>query len=290
VLPFVVSEALLLSLCIALAGSYFCYCMSCITLLSDFGLTDASVASAKGILMQYVPGIPIVDISHSIEPFHLQQAAYILATGYRNFAKGTVHVVLFDVFAERQPRLLLCEKNGHYFLAPDNGILALAFSSGYDQVWNCLELQRENVFKDWLHRAGEIIRLIQTQGPEALQLTPCELKNAPLHWLPKVDGNVVECHVIHIDRFENVVINITKQQFEEVGHGRPFRIQFMRDEEITSISNHYTDEKEGEKLCRFNGTGYLEIAINRGKAASLLGLRLHQKQHLMYNTIKIFFE
>ena len=105
-----------------------------------------------------------------------------------------------------------------------------------------------------------------------------------------INGNVVECHVVHIDRFENVVTNMTRDLFEKIGAGRPFRIQFMRDEEIHYISNHYNDQREGEKLCRFNSTGYLEIAINRGKAASLFGLRLHQKQHLIYNTIKIFFE
>ena len=264
--------------------------MSCITLLSDFGLIDASVASAKGILRQYTPHLPIVDISHSIEPFHLQQAAYILASAYKNFSSGTAHVILFDVFSEKEPRLLLCEKEGHYFLAPDNGILSLTFRNGYDHVWNCFDLNREQAFKDWLHRTGNIILQLQSLAAADLQLEECELKNAPVHWLPKVDGNTVECHVIHIDRFENVVLNITKQQFEEVGKGRPFRIQFMRGEQISYLSNHYSDEREGEKLCRFNATGYLEIAINRGKAASLFGLRLYQKQHLMYNTIKIFFE
>ena len=264
--------------------------MSCITLLSDFGLMDASAASAKGILMQYTPQLPIVDVSHSIEPFHLQQAAYILASAYRNFSKRTCHVILFDVFSDKEPQLLLCEKDGHYFLAPDNGILALAFNSACDNVWNCMTLEREHIFKDWLHRTGEIIKHLQTETPDSLNLEAVEIKNAPQHWQLKVEGSTVECHVIHIDRFENVVVNITRQQFEEVGKGRPFRIQFMRDEEINYLSNHYSEEREGEKLCRFNSTGYLEIAINRGKAASLFGLRLYQKQHLMYNTIKIFFE
>ena len=100
----------------------------------------------------------------------------------------------------------------------------------------------------------------------------------------------MECQVIHIDRYENVVINVTKQQFEDIGKGRNFRISFMRDEEITEISTHYHNVKPGEKLCRFNNNGYLEIAINRGQAASLFGLTLYREQHLFYNTIKIFFE
>lgn len=258
--------------------------------MSDFGLQDASVASAKGILMQYVPEIPIIDISHQIEPYHLQQAAYILASAYNNFPPGTCHLLLFDVYAEKDPSLLLCEKDGHYFLAPDNGILALAFNSEIEHVWNCFKLSKDHHFKDLLHRAGETIKALQGKSPAALKLPVCELKNAPMHWRAKVEEGAVECHVIHIDRFENVVINMRREQFESVGQGRPFRIQFMRDEEIHELNTHYGNVKEGEKLCRFNSTGYMEIAINRGKAASLFGLRLHREQHLMYNTIKIFFE
>ena len=264
--------------------------MSCITLLSDFGQTDASVASAKGILMQHTPQLPIIDISHTVEPFHLQQAAYILASAYHSFPENSCHLVLFDVFSEKEPRLLLCEHEGYYFLAPDNGILSLAFNTEHDKVWKILDLDASHTFKDWVKGCAALIRRLQEAAPGDLGLEPAELRKAPLHWEPRVEGNTVECHVIHIDRFENVVVNITRRYFEEVGGGRPFRIQFMRDEELNTISSHYSDEREGEKLCRFNTTGYLEIAINRGKAASLLGLRLHQKQHLIYNTIKIFFE
>lgn len=263
--------------------------MGCITLLSDFGLMDASVASAKGILMQYTGISPIVDISHSIEPFHLQQAAYILASAYPNFPAGTVHIILFDVFSEKEPRMLLCEKEGQYFIAPDNGILSLAFSDNYGRVWNCMELSSEQVFKDWIHRTGEVARQLQHSDAASLNLPSCELKNAPVHWLPKLEGNALECHVIHIDRFENVVLNVTREQFEELRGERNFRIQFAR-EEINTINHHYSEKKEGEKLCRFNSTGYLEIAINRGNAGSLFGLRVHQKQHVIYNTIKILFE
>jgi S-adenosylmethionine hydrolase len=264
--------------------------MGCITLLSDFGLQDASVASAKGILTQYAPDMSIIDISHLIEPFHLQQAAYVLASAYKNFPKETCHVLLFDIYSEKTPRLLLCEKAGHYFLAPDNGILSLAFEAGVEHVWNCHELQAGGGFGEWLRITGETIAALREKKPADLKLNSCELKIAPQHWIPKVDNNSLECHVIHIDRFENVVINITRPQFDSLGKGRPFRIQFMRDEEITEISNQYFDVKEGEKLCRFNSIGYLEICINRGKAASLFGLRLHREHHLMYNTIKIFFE
>lgn len=264
--------------------------MGCITLLSDFGLADASVASAKGVLMQHSPQSVLIDISHQVEPFHLQEAAYLLLATYKSFAPGTCHILLLDIFSEHNPTMLLCEKEGHYFIAPDNGILSLAFGRSIDTVWKCAELQEGSEIRTWLHEAGKIIASLQHKTGTELNLNNCELKIAPQHWQPKVEPSAVECQVIHIDRFENVVINLTREQFEKVGRHRPFRIRFMRDEEITELSTHYHNVKQGEKLCRFNSTGFLEIAINRGKAASLFGLKLHREQHLMYNTIKIYFE
>jgi S-adenosyl-L-methionine hydrolase (adenosine-forming) len=268
----------------------FVMIMSCITLLSDFGLQDASVASAKGILMQYTPNLPVVDISHMVEPFQLQQAAYLLSAAYNTFPKGSIHLLLFDVFSEKEPTLILCEQNGHFFLSPDNGLLALAFDPELENVWNVFQLTGDLTYKDWLTRSAQIISQLQNQTPNQLGLPTYQLKNAPLHWRPKVEENTVECNVIHIDRFENVVINLQRELFEKVGRGRPFRIQFMRDEFISELSNRYSSVKDGEKLCRFNSAGYLEIAINRGKAASLFGLQLYNDQHVIYSRIKVFFE
>lgn len=263
--------------------------MSCVTLLSDFGLQDASVASAKGILMQHVPQLPVVDISHLVEPFHLQQASYLLQSAYRNFPKGSCHVLLFDIFSEQQPRLMLCSHEGHYFLAPDNGVLSLAFREQPAKVWNCYSMEKGGFISDWLTAVGRMVALLQQAAPESLGLAECELKVAPQHWQPKISGDVIECHVIHIDRYENVVVNLTRELFEEHGGGRPFRIRFMRDEELTQVSNHFYSVREGQQMCRFNSAGFLEIGISKGKAASLFGLRMVREKHVMYNTIKIFF-
>ncbi len=264
--------------------------MSCITLLSDFGLQDASVASAKGILMQHAPDASFVDITHLVEPFHLQQAAYLTRAAYRNFPIGTCHILLFDIFSEKSPRLVLAEHDGHYFLAPDNGLLSLAFGEEVINVWMCYELTATGVFRDWLSETGRVAAQLQTAAPIGLGFTQCMLKNAPHHWLPKITEHEIECHVIHIDRYENVVINLRRDDFEQHLNGRSFRIEFMRNEELTQLSTHFYNVSEGMKLCRFNATGYLEIAINRGRAASLFGFRLFREKHLIYNSIKIYFQ
>ncbi|WP_276132606.1 SAM hydrolase/SAM-dependent halogenase family protein [Polluticoccus soli] len=263
--------------------------MAIVSLLSDFGLQDASVASIKAILAR-IPEIRIIDISHLLEPFYLQQAAYLLGSSYSYFPERTCHLVFFDTFYETTPTLVLLEKDNHFFLAPDNGILPLTFGRELGTVWKCFELDTTKNFKDWVTTAGEMVQALETKTPIELGLPEYELNNAPQPILPKIDGNTVECHVIHIDRFENVVLNLTREQFTKIGRNRPFRIQFMRDDEISQIDDRYNAVREGEKLCRFNAAGFLEIAINRGNAASLLGLKLSREQHVMYNTIKIVFE
>jgi S-adenosylmethionine hydrolase len=261
--------------------------MAQITLLSDFGMQDASSASAKALLMQAVKDATITDISHMIEPYHVQQAAYILNAAYTNFPAGSFHIVLCDIFYDSPSRLVLCQHNGHFFLAPDNGILSLAFSGRYDNAWLCLEMTPTDTLKEWVHACAETINKIGANStPDS---DGYELTNRLMHWQPLITANSIECHVIHIDRFENVVVNLTKAAFETAARNRSFRIQFVR-YQINTISRQYNDVKQDDMLCRFNAAGYLEIAINRGKAASLLGLKLSKEQHLIYNSIKIMFE
>ncbi len=93
------------------------------------------------------------------------------------------------------------------------------------------------------------------------------------HLRPLLDQNWIEGQIIFIDNFENVIVNITREQFEEQRKGRSFRIVFKRDEVIDHISETYADVNEGEKLALFNSAGYLEIAINKGNAAGLFGLK-----------------
>ncbi len=258
--------------------------MRYITLFSDFGLQDASVAIAKGVLMQHVPLNRLIDISHEVQPFNIHQAAYLFGSAYNNFPKGTVHLLLFDIFSTTNPRLVLSKYDGHYFLSPDNGLLSLSLKTTNIDSWLCLELQNNHSFHNWLHKAGEVISLLQNNETEQLGLIPFQLlqKNK----LQKTANTIDDIEVIHIDEFENVTINFTKEQYELLSQGKEFSLKFTLVEEINDIKQNYSDVKEGYKLCRFNSNGYLEICLNHGRAASLFGLKLGGKS----NNIKISFK
>lgn len=264
--------------------------MPSITLLSDFGLQDATAASAKGILLQHLPATNIVDISHHVTPFNIQQGAYLLKAGYKSLPKGTIHIVLVDIFYNKLPQMAICQYDGHYFIAPDNGILTIAFGEEQFTISKKYDAIAMPNLRSWVHITGEITAKMQENKDYMLGLPNHTLTSAKQKYLPIISPTSIEGQVIHIDRYENVVLNITRQQFELAANSRRFKVSFMRGEEITTISNTYNDVKEGEKLCRFNSSGNLEIAINRGTAASLLGFKLNKEYNVMYNTIKIFFE
>ena len=118
---------------------------------------------------------------------------------------------------------------------------------------------------------------------------------------PMLGNNWIEGQIIFIDNFENVIVNITQEEFEAQRKGRSFKIVFKRDEVIERISDTYADVPEGEKLAMFNSASYLEIAINKGNAAGLFGLQgFSEKQvqsqnqyvnnRLFYQTVKVYFE
>jgi S-adenosylmethionine hydrolase len=90
---------------------------------------------------------------------------------------------------------------------------------------------------------------------------------------PPDNDFIMKGNVVYVDRFGNVIINITKERFEKLRAGRDFVINFKKNDEFREISNTYSDVQEGEKLCLFNSSGYLEIAINKGNAGELLGLQ-----------------
>ncbi len=255
--------------------------MSPITLLSDFGTQDASVAIAHGILLQQIPDAAIINISHDIKPFNTRQAAYLLSAAWGKFPAGTCHILLFDLFSEKTPRILVSELDDHYFITADNTVLPLAFDP-VPKARQFSTLQSGQSFADWVKEAARAA----TYPKQGLATLPeHSLKTGQQKPLQMI-GNEINCEVIHIDHYENVVLNITRDQFNNYVQGRNFTLHFAQIEDISEISDNYADVRPGIKLCRFNSAGYMEICVNRGNAASLFGLRIGSRN----NGIKIIFE
>jgi len=259
-----------------------------ITLISDLGAGNASVSVPRALLMQQLPQAAIVDITHQVLPYDLHQAAYVFKAAYPNFPKNTLHVCLIDIFSDPAPRMVLATMDGHYFLAPDNGFFALVFEGAIQDSKLAFTANATTNFADWCKQVATVAAMVNDNQWSRIALPEYSAHKVSQIVQPKQTGNTVECNVLYIDRFENVVLNIKKDQFEAFVDTKPFRIQIIGSKDINTLSAQYSDVKLLEPLCRFNEAGYLEIAVNHGSAKHKLGLHKLSPRELYYQTVKVF--
>lgn len=252
--------------------------MQIITLTTDMGLQDHYVASIKGAILSQAPDAKIVDVSHTIKPFNISEAAYYVSSCFRDFPKGTVHIIGVDTepivnfggLDGSFPSILKFE--GHYFIANDNGFFGAFLQENQpeefwriDDVLSNTKLFRfptKNMFVPIACKIlkGEKLESIASPYPtfkKAFSLTAV------------VEMNLIKGNVIHIDSYGNLIVNVSRELFERFGKDVPFTIYFRkRDYFIDTISVTYNEVSEGEKVAIFNENGLLEIAINRGANGS----------------------
>ncbi|HEX7756702.1 MAG TPA: SAM-dependent chlorinase/fluorinase [Niabella sp.] len=275
--------------------------MNFVTLTSDIGYQDYLVGAIKAQLLQIDADIHLVDISHNITPFNFPQASYVCRGAFKNFPEFTFHLILVNLFGTKPEHLLVAFHKNQYIICADNGLLNMILEERPDIIIG-IPLSKKAV-KNTLYITGIIAktveRLVNGESIQKIGIADFSfIDKNPLQ--PLVDTSYIEGQIIFIDNFENVIVNITRKQFEEQRRGRNFKIVFKRDEVIDRISESYADVREGDKLALFNSADYLEIAINKGNAAGLFGLKgfsdkasqssnIMQNQ-LLYQTVRVYFE
>jgi len=269
--------------------------MALITLTSDFGLRDYTAGAVKGQLLRINPDFRIHDISHEVASFNYPQAAYICRNAIWQFPEKTYHIILINLFEQKPEQLLLACSAGHYIFCADNGLLNMILPSKPEKIIGLPLDKNEN--KNTLYCArflGMTIQAIESGAePESLGI-PGATYMEKNDLRPLLGDNYIEGQIIFIDKFENVIVNITRDEFEAQRRGRSFRIVFKRNEIIDRISESYADVPQGEKLAIFNSANYLEVAIHKGNAAGLFGLQDYTDQslqhYLFYQTVRVYFE
>jgi S-adenosylmethionine hydrolase len=249
--------------------------MAIITLTTDLGDKDIYQAALKGSIFKLLPTVNIVDITHSVAAFNVQQAAFILKNSFYYFPEQTVHLIGIDTVYNSDTKYLAVRYKNHFFVGSDNGIFSLMFDSDPDEIVELnimqdlkfLHFPLADIFvKAACHLAG---------GGKLNEIgLPLESMEKKMNLQPVVEKNMIKGVVIYIDSFQNVITNITKEFFNKVQQGRQFTLSFKRNETINHLSWHYNEVPEGEKLCLFGISDHLEIAINKGNASGLLGLNL----------------
>jgi S-adenosylmethionine hydrolase len=271
--------------------------MPSLTLSTDIGQSDYITGAIKGQLISAMPSCTIADITHQLSPTNFQQAAYICRNAFKYFPPRTFHIVIVNFF-ERDPKhILLAEYNNQYIVCPDNGILTMITGNKPDNIFSITTNAKSNItlLQCTQHIAEAIKKISITENIQnvAQPITTIDEKY-PMRSTSGPDW--IESQIIFIDNFENVVVNLTQEEFDEIRKNRRFRILLMRNSEsIEKISEHYASVQPGENLAWFNSAGYLEIAINKGNVAGLFGLQGYTENNptmqnrLLYQTVRIVF-
>ncbi len=271
--------------------------MPILTLTTDIGQQDYLVGAIKGQFVQAEPTCNTVDISHYLSPYNYLQAAYICSNAFRHFPSGSFHLVIVNLFDESPKEMLVAQHNEQFIACANNGILTMITGTRPQQIVSLPVNGNAKGLLDFTKVVAEAYAVITRGIPLSETGSPVTnlVEKYPLR--STIGGDWIEGQIIFIDNFENVVVNITKEEFEEQRKGRKFNIVFKREVNDTLIDN-YSSVNEGELLAWFNSAGYLEIAMNGGKMAGLFGLQgfseKQQSQALQnkwfYQTVRIFFE
>lgn len=272
--------------------------MPILTFTSDFGSSDHLVGTVKGEVLKLNESFNLIDISHEIIPYNFMQAAYVCKGIFEHFPAECFHLILVNAFDNNKNHLLLVRHKDQYIGIPDNGLITMILDGKPEEVV-ALTIptgMRKNItnftslFIDAFSNILGGMKLSKLGDPSVAILEKNMIK-------PYYTQQYIEGQILMIDRFLNVVVNITEKDFEEQRKGRNFKIVLLRDAFIEKICEHYGDVPEGEKLAFFNQAGFLEIAVNKGYAAPLFGLgefgaggTHHHEKRQYYQTVKVFFE
>ncbi len=265
--------------------------MAIITLTTDFGLKDHFVAVLKGSIYSELPDAKIVDISHDIIPFNIQECAYILENSYKSFPKGTIHIVGVDSEETPENKHVAALINGHYFISANTGVIGLITS----------EMTPEKVVEihlpESIANSFPVLNVFVQVACHIARGGTLEIVGKPFKGLrdlrefsPRIveDGKKIIGSVIYIDNYGNVITNIRKNLFEAYRNGREFEL-LVRNHRIKKIHKAYNDfidysldknqrKGAGDLLAIFNSSDYIELAIFKsnlntvGGASTLLGM------------------
>ena len=247
--------------------------MAIITMLSDFGLRDYFVGAMKGVVLSLNPDLTLVDISHQIPPQDVFTGAFTLGQAYACFPGGTVHLAVVDPGVGTARKAMAVSAGGHFFVAPDNGILTWVLNANED--FTAYEITAEHYYRKpvsdtfhgrdifapiaaWITRGIPLHQLgTQLTSPVRLQLPA----------LKKVRDSLIQGLIIAVDQFGNLITNLKPSDVPA-----PFKM-LAGQKEITAYRKTYGEGAPGEVFVVPGSAGYLEIAVRGGSAAASLNIK-----------------
>ena len=245
--------------------------MALVTFLSDFGDADYYVPAVKAKMLSINPQLQIVDISHSVAAFDLEHAAFLLRATFREFPKGTVHLVGINTTGAATAGYIGIKLEDHIFIGPNNGIFSLLADNDPGIIVQFADIH----VKDSTFPTRDILGPIAAKVASGAAIHdfggPSSQFKKLMPRQAKATREQIIGHVVRVDRYGNLITNISRAVFEKLNPGK-FTVQFGR-ETLRQLQTGYDQVEAGEPYLFFNSLDVLEIGINHGHGSNLLGLK-----------------
>jgi S-adenosylmethionine hydrolase len=249
-----------------------------ITLTTDFGYKDPFVAEMKGVILSINPHAAIVDMTHSIEPGDVEEAAYIIGYSFSYFPSGTIHLVVVDPGVGSERKALILEAGGHFFTGPDNGVFSHILHSSSPVKGVHITEEKYLLLKDSPTFQGRDLFapaaawLSKGLTPEEFGPTVKDFVTLPFPH-PEVTHGGISGEVIYTDHFGNAITNIKGNDLISFADHYVVKVNNI----IIQPVKYYAQAGENNLCCLVNSSGYLELFLNRGNAANKYGIKKGDK-------------
>jgi len=248
-----------------------------ITLTTDYGTNDHLVGTLKGVILKINPDVTIVDITHNVVPYDLLDAALSLGSAYRYFPSKTVHLVVVDPGVGTQRRPLLVSGDQHFFVGPDNGVLSMIYER--EQRLAVRHVTAEHYFLQplsttfhgrdvfapvaaWLTKAWQS----QSFGEEIQDYVRFSLPK------PKSSAGILKGVVLRVDAFGNLMTNLTLADLPEAMLKNGSLKMQVGKKDVQHFLETFAKGEAGQPIAVLGSSGFIEIAVNKGNAARVLGV------------------
>ena len=248
--------------------------MSIITFLSDFGQRDGYAGSVKGAILSINPSANIIDISHEIIPFDIKTAAYNVLTYYNSFPKNTIHLAVVDpgVGSRRYP--VIVKTASYYFVGPDNGLFSyVAQNEGYSSYVirneSLLQIRGVSSLVSSTFHGRDIFAPVAALLSKNVSIDRMARKmSEKLEHIPdllEIQDDKVVAGILTVDRFGNIISDFRINTLERLLKSEIIQVRF-KDHIFSKLEKTYSSVKQGTALALWGSSGFLEIAVNCGRA------------------------
>lgn len=249
--------------------------MPVISLLTDFGIRDGFIGVMKGVILGICPDAKIVDMTHTIDPQNVMQAAFALWRHAPFFPTGSVHVAVVDPGVGTKRRAIAARLGDQLYVAPDNGLLTPLIMDS-ESAGQSMEFVDLNKPKYWLQNVSHTFHGRDIFSPVGAHLAagvPLQKLGTPmvdpvrLEWSqPDEIPGGWKAHITVIDVFGNITTDLHGDQIAGM---QDIKVRILG-AEIDGMVPSYGHKNIGDLISLIDSEGYVEVAVVNGNAAKKL--------------------